>query len=146
MAHKTANGNGNGMMERRRQAIASLLVRKPKASQREIQEWVGHNILNPDTGEPYSLGTINNDLRVIRETWRERAQADYADWVAEELARIEEVEAAAWKRDDMELVLKCSDRRCKLLGLYAPNRQEVSGPEGGDIQIVLTGNISPDDL
>lgn len=36
-------------------------------------------------------------------------------------------------------VLTCIDPRCKLLGLGAPAKQEVSGPDGGPIQIGGSG-------
>jgi len=124
--NENSRGEGNGIIERRRQAIAGLLIRKPKATQREIHEWIGRNIVNPETNAPYCLGTINNDLRAIREGWEERAELDYGQWVAEELARIDEVETEAWKRQDLELVLKCSDRRRKLLGLDKPSRIDLT--------------------
>jgi len=35
----------------------------------------------------------------------------------------------------LEIIEKCIARRCKLLGLDAPERREVTGAEGGPIQI-----------
>ena len=62
------------------------------------------------------------------------------------MARIEEIEAEAWKKENFDLVLKCSDRRRKLLGLDAPQKQQILGDEGGPLTIRLVGNIEPDDL
>lgn len=116
------NANRNGIMERRRRLVMAALVRNPTATQRQIQEAVGKQIDNIETGKPYALGTIHNDIQMVRKGWERQAQRDYGVWVAEELARLYEVEEEGWKRGDFDLVLKCSDRRCKLKGLHAPER------------------------
>ena len=38
----------------------------------------------------------------------------------------------------LQAVLSCIDRRCKLLGLDAPTKQEVTGKDGGPIQAETT--------
>lgn len=45
--------------------------------------------------------TVSNDLKAVRQTWEERALADYDRWLSEELAKIDRIEAeanAAWER------------------------------------------------
>lgn len=105
-------------MERRRQFIASTLVRKPNISQRQIRTVLAANgIVNPDTGEPYSLGTINADIKAIRQTWRQRRQQDAETWIDFELAKLDEIEEAAWRKEDLNSVFKAQARRDRYLGL-----------------------------
>jgi len=46
----------------------------------------------------------------------------------------------------LEIIHKCIERRCKLLGLDAPERKEIMGPGGGAVKIEYTGNVDPGDL
>ena len=87
----------NGKTEYRRRLVAQALIEHPNATQRQIQENVGKAVLNPETGEPYSLGTINNDIQVIKADWREKAESDFGDWVAGELAKLDRLEESGWR-------------------------------------------------
>lgn len=122
------HGNPN-LIEYRRKLVAGLLVRRPNIQQRDIMDAVGKQVLNPQTDRPYSLGTINNDIQAIRAGWRERAGLDYDEWVAEQIATLDEVETEAWLSKNFELVLKCMDRRAKLLGLDKPQQLIVTWRE-----------------
>lgn len=46
----------------------------------------------------------------------------------------------------LEIIHKCIERRCKLLGLDAPERKEITGAKGGAMIIQYTGNVDPDDV
>lgn len=41
----------------------------------------------------------------------------------------------------IELVLKCIERRCKLLGLDAPVRSDITGQLGGNVHVYLPDNL-----
>ena len=138
--------NGSDLTELRRRAVARLLIRKPNITRRELHaalaapNEIGQpRIVNPDTGEPFSLGTIQNDVDWLKGNWREKAGQDYTDWVAGEIAKLDEVEAVAWQERDLDTVLKCMTRRAKLLVLDKPERTEISGKDGGDIVIKVGG-------
>lgn len=142
MSHK--NGS-NGKHEYRRQLVTQALIERPSATQRQIQEAIGKTLLNNETGEPYSLGTINNDIKVVRQGWRDKATGNYGDWVAGELAKLDRLEEKAWAIASYDLILKCMQRRAKLLGLDQPQRLAHEGKDGGPLVIrVVYGNDGTD--
>ena len=119
-----SRGNGNGIIEKRRRAISIILTERPTISQREIMDILAEqfSLWNPQTDAPYSLGTINNDIQQIKAGWMERAYRAYGDWVAEQVATIERVKEKAFRDGRLDIVLRCVEQICKLLGLYEPTR------------------------
>ena len=104
--------------ERRMRVSAMLLAR---VQQREMAR-----------RESVSLGTITNDIAVIRRNWRDRMAESYNAHVAEEVAKLDWLErglmAHALKGDDYDAIdrlIKIMDRRARLLGLDAPTRTRV---------------------
>lgn len=89
---------------------------------------------------------IHYDLKRIRAAWLESSLQDFDAKRAKELAAIDHLEFVVWRDFDvsaeagpgdkryLDVVLRCIDRRCKLLGLDAPAKQELSGPDGGPIR------------
>lgn len=77
-----------------------------------------------------SVGTVNADLKAIREEWADRAATAFEDWVSEELAKLDRLERAllpqALKGQGRaaEKVLSIMDRRAKMLGLNKPDKVE----------------------
>jgi len=136
------NANGSDFTEYRRSLVASLLLRKPNITRRKLCAAVGEQIRNPKTGEPFSLATIHNDVVVLKEEWKEKAAADIEDWIADELAKLDEIEGAAWTTGHLDTVLKCMMRRAKLLGLDKPEKREIDGKIKADV----THGISLDGL
>jgi len=126
MAGYGKNGNGNGVLEKRRRLISSMLIRRPNITRRELMDEIGKMILNPATGEPFSLGTIQNDIDALKEGWRERAAEDAAAWIAEQLATIDQLQGDAWSQRDYGVVLRCIQERAKLKGLYPAEKREIS--------------------
>ena len=71
-----------------------------------------------------------------------------------ELERLDEMLRALWvaiRRGDPQSIstgLRVSERRARLLGLDAPSRQQLSGPNDGPIHIASTDltNLSDDEL
>jgi hypothetical protein len=61
--------------------------------------------------------TVHGDIARLRQQWAARAEMASKDWVAEELADLEELEAAAWKQKKLDTVLRIKERKAKLLGL-----------------------------
>ena len=150
-----ATANGSDLTEYRRRLIARLLIRKPNITRRELHaslatpdEMGNPRFINKKTGKPYSLGTIQADIDWLKADWRNRAGQDYDDWVAGELAKLDELEAAAWQEKEYIVVLRCMERRAKLKGLDAPTRQEISGEGGGPIETknVSISKLSDDEL
>jgi hypothetical protein len=121
----TWHNNGNGIIEYRRRLISRLIVRKPNITHREVVEALGTQVRNPATGQPYALSTIHNDIQRIKEVWREKSEQDYGDWVAGELAKLDEAEAEAWSQGRVDYVIRCMERRAKLMGFDKPARHEI---------------------
>jgi hypothetical protein len=88
--------------ERRRSLVMQLMVRGV-VERREIQAMLARpvedgGIRNPNTGEPFSLGTIQSDVAWAREIWKREAEKGALDWLGQELAKLDEVEAQAWRQ------------------------------------------------
>lgn len=106
-----------------------------------------------------SVATINLDLKTLQSEWRERAANDIDQRMSEELAKLDKVEATAWQAFEeskettetstqgmtvrstagdprfLNIIQNCIDKRCKLLGIDAPSRLELSGKEGQPIEV-----------
>lgn len=93
--------------------------------------------------------TISNDLRAVKEQWMRRSTALINEHIAEELAKIDQLEReyqAMFEKSkgkngrrlgDVKYKMRvewCIDRRCQLLGVDAPKRTEISGVNGGPIR------------
>lgn len=116
-------GNGSGL-----QTSAGLAARARRAfiaesllvfnlTQTEIVEALaeaGH--INPKSGEPWSIGTINRDVAVLREEWEERAAQDYDKHVRSQLARIQNAQREAWAMGDLELYARFMEQEIKITG------------------------------
>lgn len=89
-----------------------------------------------------SQGTISGDLKALNKAWLEDAKGDIAQIKARELAELDymELDAAATiqklkKEGDYSKALRYAehrlnikDRRAKMLGLYEPDKIDVSQP------------------
>jgi len=72
---------------------------------------------------------VSLDLKKAQEEWRDHTTMDLGAAKALELGKINHVEEMYWERYEedpsnsiLDGILKCIDRRCKLLGLDAPIR------------------------
>ena len=127
------NNSAEGIRALRRRLVAQLLLRG--YTQREIRDALARpvragGLRNPQTGKPYSLGTINADVQHLRERWREEAAADIAEHKARHVAELGEVKRTAWKQKDLRTVLKALDQEAKVLALNAP--LDVDLTSGGE--------------
>lgn len=112
--------------ERRREAVARLRLRG--LSVRSIATALASldpPVLNRE-GKPWGKTTIQSDLDVLRERWREDSSRTIAEHHAEQLAQLREVQREAWRDRNLELVLKTHDRIARILGTDAPARVEAT--------------------
>ena len=126
--------------ERRQQLVASLLASRPRVTQREIQAFLagkyspdGPRILNPRTRKPYSLGTINGDIRQLRQEYRDKRDASRDEWIAQLLLLYEELLRKNMKAGDLSEARHVAKSLREMLGLDAPSKTELTGAEGGAI-------------
>lgn len=119
------NGNGNqALIDKRRELVARLVVRG--LSRRDITDALGRQLVNPDTGGPFSLGTVHNDIKALEAEWQAEAQRDIQEHKARLLAELREVARQGWQAQNYELVLKTTAQIRALLGLDAPIKTDIT--------------------
>jgi hypothetical protein len=104
-------------------------------TQRTIQEALAKQMTNPQTGEPYSLGTINGDIKKLERQWRKAAADTTEEHKARQLAEIGEVKRAAWVGKDHAVVLRALDLESNITGTKAASKSELTGKDGGPLRI-----------
>src|SRR5262249_6230503 len=62
-----------------------------------------------------------HDIKMLREFWVDQANQTFAVRQGEELARIAQVEAAAWQKGDLRQVLRCIEMRLKMFKMIGPS-------------------------
>jgi len=84
-----------------------------------------------------SPATVTNDLKYVRNEWRDDAVADRQEWVVRELESVNKLESRLWSDalheytpPDVRVriamgILKCKERRAKYLGLDQPDLIDV---------------------
>lgn len=130
MALNTAN---EAIEAKRLELVAALRLRG--RTQREIQQALGQQLVNPATNEPYSLATIHGDIKKLEKQWRKAAADSTVEHKARQLAEIGEVKRQAWIDKDPALVLRAIDLEANITGTKAAVRNEVSGPGGDAVTI-----------
>ena len=115
----------------RREAIAAMRARG--LTQRQIRD----SLLNMKPPIEVSIATVNRDLKIIRAEWKQKATESIDEWIASELADLDELEKQAWREKRYDLILKIKDRRAKLLGLDKPMRTELTGADGAPVKITI---------
>ena len=114
------------MKDHRRRKVASLILRK--RTQREIvDDLFKKGLLNPETGNPYSIGTINADVQALRKQWKEDAAKDMADAVGDHLAELGEVRRSAWGSLDYGAILRALGQEADIRGINSPTEIKHSG-------------------
>jgi hypothetical protein len=125
------------IIERRRRVVAGLLLRQ-RMSQRRIQHVLSQTEenRNPQTGEPWSAGTIAGDIKALKKQWRQAAAEDIDAHFVQVLAELEEISTQAWTDKDHQLALSALRTKIELLGLKAPTRHEITGKDGAPVTIM----------
>lgn len=101
----------------------ALLQRRSRVAALYLQGWTRDNIAL-ELG--CAQGTVSQDLEVVREMWAESVKHTLEQLRVEELARLKRVEATAWEKGQLYLVLKCIELRVKMLGLLRDTTVNVN--------------------
>ena len=123
------------MIAARRRMVAGFKLRGLRS--REIQVALADSMkgmLNPETGEPWSLRTVNYDIAALLKQWEEESARDIREHKARELAELGEHRKSAWAERELGEVRLGLALEMKLLGTQEPERKEISG----NIAIVKT--------
>jgi hypothetical protein len=111
--------------------LQALELRKAGASYRTIAEQLGYRGVS---------GAFKAVTSALKATLKEPAE----ELRTLELERLDAMLLPLWRRvqngDEkaVDRVLRIAERRAKLLGLDAPTRRELSGPDGGPIESEVT--------
>lgn len=156
---------------------AAAMARRPQVAQDYLR-----GETQADIAKKYGVdqGQISRDLKAIQREWLKSTTFNLDRIKAKELARLDEIERAAWegwrlsllnaesekkvvivegkskieKTSEgqsgnprfMEVILRCIDQRCRLLGLEAPKRAELTGKGGKPIEIKNEHTFNPNDF
>jgi len=133
------NKTATDIRDQRRKLVAEIMVRRPRVTQRQIREALtSKGYLNPETGNPWSIGTINRDVEAIRQRARNQMDRSAREWRARELEMLRQLQADAWDEGDYRTVVSISKRRAKLLGLDEPEELDVDmGTDPETIETLL---------
>jgi len=121
------NSSKKTVIKHRREAVAKLRLRG--LTQREIvDKLTREGLVNPETGQSYSIGTINADVQTLETEWRKQASADTAALKGRTLAELHEVKRAAWEENQLTTVLRAIDQEVHLMGLDVRNLRIAAPP------------------
>lgn len=102
-------------------------------TQVEIKEALDEaGLVNPKTGGPWSLGTVNRDIRIMREAWAADAKADYSAHVESQLARIKNAQRAAWSRGNLDAYARFMEQEIKITGTGQHDLSNIHEEDVGD--------------
>lgn len=120
-------------IDRRRARVAQLVGQR--YTQRQICDALAkEGFANGDTGDPYSLGTINSDVKALRVMWRREASADIQQHKADILAELEEVKRVAWEMRDLRAVIQAIKVKAVVVGLH----KGVEAEQDDSLHITVT--------
>lgn len=113
-------------------------LRKRGLSQREIQIALAKpeiGCINQATGEPWSLGLINKDIKTLERLWMRECAQQRDRHIARAFARLDEIYKRAWEIGDLERALKAVQQQRELLGTDAPKqiKGEFTGKDGAPL-------------
>jgi len=83
------------IIDDRRARVASFKV-QGLSIRETIAALTKAKFVNPETGKPWGLDTIQQDLAFLTEAWRSSALRDITEVKAEELAKLDRLEKEAW--------------------------------------------------
>ena len=132
MALNTAH---DAIEAKRLELVAALRLRG--RTQREIQQALAGQMLNPATNEPYSLGTINTDIKRLEKQWRKAAADTIEKHKARQIAEIGEVKRQAWNDKDTGAVLRALDLEANILGTKATVKSDISATIDGELRVII---------
>lgn len=128
-----------GQLKRHNRKTSEVAARRQRVSDLFAQKLTITEIANELN---VSVGTISNDIGVLRQLWQEAAADSIDNMMWRELADLEEMErkaAAQYEKKPstfwIDTRLKIKERRAKLTGLDAPIRRELTGKDGAALQI-----------
>lgn len=147
MAKTNSSRHSRTLILARRRLVARLLLRG--MTQREIMDGLtASGSVNPDNGTPWSLGTVNSDVKALAREWASSAAGDVDAQRGRLLAELREVKRQAWtaQHPNLKAVMEAIKQERGILGVDAPQKLEVDIPPGGGVLVYVPDNGRDPDL
>lgn len=103
------------MHDDRRARVAALKVQGLSLKQIAVK-LSDEGCFNPNTGRPWSVGQIHNDLAYVDAQWQAEALRDVGEWKRYELAKLDQIEKEATKAWNRGIGLKKKTMQEKVTG------------------------------
>lgn len=148
MAKRAVSAKHERAMQERREIVSSL-VRRKLTLRRIAAELEAAGYINPDTGKAWTHEIIRRDIDILKEEWRQNAQANIEQHYADMLAEYEEVKSAGWQAGNLSAVLKAMDSQREMFGFKSMNTDydwrkelEAAGVKASDVFEQLVNQIA----
>jgi hypothetical protein len=99
-------------------------------------EEAGH--VNPDTGKPWSLGTVNRDVQALRKEWEEDTKQKFEEYIEGQLAKIRLAQKEAWVQGNLEQYGRFLEMEIRITGTGQRDRQNEQEPAGNAWDVFKT--------
>ena len=125
---------------------------RANAAERRIKAWqlrkagASLHVIGDRLGISYEQA--RRDCNVVIEQLSKEAKGDALAWRTTQLQRCEDLILGLWSKASkgdpqaVTAVLGVFNRQAALLGLDAPKKQEITGADGGAIQLEVDANVS----
>jgi len=111
--------------ERRQEKVAKLMIYG--LTSREIADQLAtEDVINPDTGLPWSVETIRLDQKAVERKWKASTKASVETHRARQLAEVARVKRDAWEMKNHAVILSALSHEAKLTDTAAPLRINLS--------------------
>jgi len=117
------------LQDNRRAKVAELLVKGNTQNQIWEEMSADEDYRNPQTGKPWAIGAIGDDVKYIRDQWQKIAQLHYDIHIGRLMGQIREVRKTAWASNELPIVLKTLEQEIKLLGLDKMSKTDIDWKE-----------------
>ena len=132
-------------VDQRRQIVASILLRTPNVTQREIVvKLTEQGFVNPNTEKPYSLTIVHKDVNFLQAQWRENAMESINKWKGLQIEQLNEIIRYAWKKKDVKTVLDTIKLQSDIVGTKASLKLEHLGANAEPIQFIIKNASNTD--
>ena len=108
-----------------RQKVVSSAKLRGMSCEQIVALLTEQECINTRTNLPWSVSTIQQDLKRLEEQWRQETLKGISDHRARVLAEIQEVKRSAWAGGKHSIVLRALDQEIALLGLNELERMGV---------------------
>lgn len=135
MTRPVVDAQTEALIAQRRLVVTQLIGRG--VTQREIiTALTEKGYTNPETMEPWSLGTINADVKAIRAEMRRQVAEEVADVRSRLLLELREHRRQAWADKNLPEVRLGIKQEAELLGVNVPVEQVLTHKGGAPARVV----------